>query len=74
MQNPNLNKVVAIRPHESLFVTDTTRPPDFSAVIAQLYIYPVKSCAGVALGEALLTETGLDLDRAWMVVDEAGEF
>ena len=24
--------------------------------------------------EALLTETGLDLDRAWMVVDEQGEF
>ena len=74
MQNPDLNQAVATRPHESLFVTDTTRPPDFSAVIAQLFIYPVKSCAGVALGEALLTETGLDLDRAWMVVDEAGEF
>ena len=26
------------------------------------------------LGEAVLTETGLDLDRAWMVVDEHGEF
>jgi hypothetical protein len=34
----------------------------------------VKSCAGVELTEALLTETGLDLDRAWMVVDEQGEF
>jgi uncharacterized protein YcbX len=58
---------------EDVFVTDAT-PPDFSAVIAQLYIYPVKSCAGVALNEAMLTETGLDLDRAWMVVDETGEF
>jgi uncharacterized protein YcbX len=55
-------------------VTDIARQPDFSAVIAQLYIYPVKSCAGVALNEAMLTETGLDLDRAWMVVDGAGEF
>ena len=55
-------------------MTDTARQPDFSAVIAQLYIYPVKSCAGVALNEAMLTETGLDLDRAWMVVDETGEF
>ena len=55
-------------------MTDIARQPDFSAVIAQLYIYPVKSCAGVALNEAMLTETGLDLDRAWMVVDGAGEF
>jgi uncharacterized protein YcbX len=42
--------------------------------VAGLFIYPVKSCAGVALHEAVLTETGLDLDRAWMVVDAHGEF
>jgi uncharacterized protein YcbX len=48
--------------------------PEFSAVIAQLFIYPVKSCAGVALNEAIVTETGLDLDRAWMVVDEHNDF
>lgn len=48
--------------------------PDVSARIARLFIYPVKSCAGVELSEAVLTETGLDLDRAWMVVDEQGEF
>ncbi len=47
---------------------------DITAHIAQLFVYPVKSCAGIALQEAVLTETGLDLDRAWMVVDEAGEF
>jgi hypothetical protein len=48
--------------------------PDFSGVIAQLHVYPVKSCAGVAVNEAYLTETGLDLDRAWMVVDENSAF
>jgi uncharacterized protein YcbX len=37
-------------------------------------VYPVKSCAGVEVQEAILTETGLDWDRAWMVVDEHGEF
>lgn len=47
---------------------------DLQARVAGLFIYPVKSCAGIALGEALLTETGLDLDRAWMVVDPAGGF
>ncbi len=44
------------------------------ARISRLYVYPVKSCAGVALQEAVLTETGLDLDRAWMVVDADGDF
>ncbi len=44
------------------------------ATISRLFVYPVKSCAGVELREALVTETGLDLDRAWMVVDDAGRF
>ena len=48
--------------------------PDLTATVARLFVYPVKSCAGVELREAVLTETGLDLDRAWMVVDEAGTF
>jgi uncharacterized protein len=48
--------------------------PDVTARIARLFIYPIKSCAGVEVAEAVLTETGLDLDRAWMVVDETGEF
>ena len=43
------------------------------AVISQLLIYPVKSCAPVALKQALLTDQGLDLDRAWMVVDDKGQ-
>ena len=47
---------------------------DISARIEQLYIYPVKSCAGIALTESPLCEFGLDLDRAWMVVDAHGEF
>jgi uncharacterized protein len=51
-----------------------SQPSDVTARVARLFVYPVKSCAGVELREALLTETGLDLDRAWMVVDETGEF
>lgn len=47
---------------------------DIHAVISQLFIYPVKSCAGLAVQEAILTETGLEFDRAWMVVDASGEF
>ncbi len=47
---------------------------DLAAVISQLWVYPVKSCAGVSVQEAILTETGLEFDRAWMVVDEKGAF
>jgi len=47
---------------------------DCSAQIARLFVHPVKSCSGVEVREALLTETGLELDRAWMVVDAQGIF
>jgi len=41
--------------------------------LSALYVHPIKSCAGVAPAQALLIETGLEFDRAWMVVDEVGE-
>jgi len=47
---------------------------DLQASISRLFVYPIKSCAGVELKESLLIETGLEFDRAWMVVDEEGEF
>ena len=49
-------------------------PCDLAARIAGLFVYPVKSCAGVRVKQALLLETGLEFDRAWMVVDGAGNF
>lgn len=42
-----------------------------NVAISALYVHPVKSCAGIAVPEALLIETGLEFDRAWMVVDAA---
>lgn len=45
---------------------------DLACRIASLHVHPVKSFAGVAVSEALLIETGLEFDRAWMVVDEHG--
>lgn len=47
---------------------------DLTGTIARLFVYPVKSCAGIEVQQALLTDTGLDLDRAWMVVDAQGVF
>lgn len=54
-------------------VTDSFKA-DLTGRVSQLFVHPVKSCAGVEVREALLTETGLDLDRAWMVVDAQGQF
>lgn len=50
------------------------RPPDLTVHIHSLHVYPVKSCGGVDLNESLLIETGIEFDRAWMVVDPAGKF
>jgi uncharacterized protein YcbX len=46
---------------------------DLSCTLAAIGLHPVKSCGALAPREALLTETGLDLDRAWMVTDPQGE-
>jgi hypothetical protein len=47
---------------------------DLPVTIASIHVYPVKSCAGTTPAEALLTETGFDLDRSWVVVDADGVF
>ncbi|HKW82499.1 MAG TPA: MOSC N-terminal beta barrel domain-containing protein [Burkholderiaceae bacterium] len=47
---------------------------DIDVRLHSLHVYPIKSCAGIRLDEALLIETGLEFDRAWMVVDLQGRF
>ena len=45
-----------------------------TATVSALFIYPVKSCRGVQLGAAQVTERGFEHDREWMIVDTAGRF
>ncbi|MDD0812535.1 MOSC N-terminal beta barrel domain-containing protein [Curvibacter sp. RS43] len=52
----------------------TPEQGDVQGVIARLFVHPVKSCAAVEVQEAWLLDTGLELDRAWMVVDPEGAF
>ncbi|MCC6614662.1 MAG: MOSC domain-containing protein [Anaerolineae bacterium] len=40
------------------------------AVVTGLYVYPVKSCAGIALDGAHLDARGFRFDRQWMIVDD----
>ncbi|SNS20221.1 hypothetical protein SAMN06265795_101496 [Noviherbaspirillum humi] len=46
--------------------------------LTELTLYPIKSCAGISLREAILTKAGLMYehiyDREWMVVDGEGRF
>lgn len=42
--------------------------------LSQIWLYPIKSCAGVALEQAELEPMGLRGDRRWMLVDEEGTF
>ena len=42
--------------------------------IASLFVYPVKSCRGIAVLQAQLTPRGLQYDREWMVVSPDGRF
>jgi uncharacterized protein YcbX len=42
--------------------------------LAALHVYPVKSLGGVAAARAQVTDLGLEHDRRFMVVDEAGRF
>jgi uncharacterized protein YcbX len=42
--------------------------------ITDLFVYPVKSCAGVRMKEVSIVPTGFAFDRNWMVVDADGNF
>ena len=49
-----------------------------AATVASLFVYPVKSCRGVAVDRADVLSTGLAAnglrDREWMIVDRRGRF
>src|SRR3954471_14370608 len=42
--------------------------------LSELNIYPIKSCRGISLAEAIVEERGLQFDRRWMLVDENNRF
>ena len=55
-------------------MTSNFEHADVSGTIGALWIFPIKSCAGIAVQQALLLPSGLEWDRAWMVVDAKGLF
>ena len=50
-----------------------SRTDSVTCTVKSIHLHPIKSCGGIEVREALLIETGLEFDRAWMVVDSQGE-
>ncbi len=44
------------------------------ATLASIHVYPLKSCAPLALDSARVEARGLEHDRRWMAVDASGKF
>jgi uncharacterized protein YcbX len=46
--------------------------------LSEIILYPIKSCAGISVSQATLTQRGLEAegvrDREWMLVDDSGRF
>lgn len=47
---------------------------DATGSIADIFVYPIKSCAAVRQTESVVTTLGLVHDRQWMIVDDQGRF
>lgn len=43
-------------------------------VVTDLYIYPIKSLAGIRIESAKAEEMGFENDRRWMLIDEQNQF
>lgn len=45
-----------------------------SSIVKELYIYPIKSLAGISIQSAVAEEMGFENDRRWMLIDDLGQF
>jgi hypothetical protein len=50
-------------------VTGAFGPRQEELSVDEIWVYPVKSCAGVRMASGRLVETGLEFDRCWVIVD-----
>jgi uncharacterized protein len=45
-----------------------------SVAVANLWIYPIKSCRGISVQQFTLDDRGPEYDRRWMLIDATGMF
>ena len=43
-------------------------------ILSQIFIYPIKSMAGISIDSSNVIKTGLQNDRRWLLVDENNIF
>jgi uncharacterized protein len=43
-------------------------------ILSKIWIYPFKSLPGIEVNDALLTNSGVEHDRNWMLIDNTGKF
>ena len=55
-------------------MTSPVQPSDSGIFVSGIYVYPIKSCGGIALDTAELDERGIRHDRRWMLIDENNTF
>lgn len=48
--------------------------PEMDIQVSALYYYPVKSCKGIGLEEAIIEARGIKNDRRLMIIDSSGRF
>lgn len=44
------------------------------SVVKEIYIYPIKSLAGISVQNAIAMDMGFEFDRCWMLIDEHNQF
>ena len=55
-------------------LSQTTHPRESPITLSALYLYPIKSCAGIALDVGDLDARGIVRDRSFLLVDPKGRF
>lgn len=63
-----------MEPSDTLNRQSADEPAPRFATVTALNIYPVKSCRGIGLRDAVLQTTGLEHDRRWMAINENGRY
>ena len=45
-----------------------------SVIVSQINVFPIKSCRGLSVPSGIMTRSGFEFDRQWMIVSNEGKF
>ena len=67
-------KTLGLRAYFGVSAISVSSVANFLMILSKINIYPIKSCRGISLAEAIVEARGLQFDRRWMLVDENNRF